>query len=95
MKQSGRIGSIKIYVSDENEVVMDKLTFSIFSQVISFFVPMVEDAALNTKEVLPTDKQQLKDAIALLRKCVQQPNYQDRFSNLHAEVVSFVQRASV
>lgn len=39
--------------------------------------------------------QQLKDAIALLRKCVQQPNYQDRFSDLHAEVVSFVQHASV
>jgi hypothetical protein len=43
----------------------------------------------------PTDVQQLKDAIALLRKCVQQPNYQDRFSDLHAEVVSFVQHASV
>ena len=51
--------------------------------------------ARNTMEISETDNQQLKDAIALLRKCCGTPNYQETYSDLRAEVLSFVQHASV
>ncbi len=58
-------------------------------------VAITKNAALGIKELAATDSQQLKESIALLKKCCGLTSYSHSYEDLHNQVLSFVQRASV